>query len=489
MAKLILALLLIFLVAPVHTGQIKYVVSLMLENRSFDHYLGHLAKVNPEINGLHGNETCVIDPADPSKGSYKVSFDAPDVMAFDPSHGVEPVTIQVFGSMTPVSPAPMNGFVKDSPAPKKDIMRCLNMSMTASLSAIATEFALFDHWYASVPGPTQPNRMFYQTGTSYGATADLPVSMIEGYPQRTIFDDIYESDKTFNIYYGDVPASLELSRVRDYPLHILEYGDFLTAAKEGKLPNFSYIEPRYYTFFGANENDQHPPNSIIQGEFLIKQVYEAVRNSPQWNETLLLITYDEHGGLYDHVSTPLKDVPNPDGKIGKDGFTFERLGVRVPTVAVSPLIKKGTIVHEPAVNHYDHTSMIATVRKILDLKQPALTKREAWAATFEHLWEDNEPRTDCFTSVPLRENEEESYAKFEETERMPFVSSSLEQVAEGPKDLTPINGLQMEMAKIAWSLTGGDTDLTKLKTAHDGAVYVRSQMKRWFDSKTGEGPQ
>ena len=95
-------------------------------------------------------------------------------------------------------------------------------------------------------------------------------------------------------------------------------------------------------------NDQHPPHSVWEGERLFKNVYDALRNGPLWNETLFIITYDEHGGFYDHVSPPQDGVPNPDGFLGiKNGFNFTRLGVRIPTLAISPWIEKGTLVHEP----------------------------------------------------------------------------------------------------------------------------------------------
>ncbi len=95
-------------------------------------------------------------------------------------------------------------------------------------------------------------------------------------------------------------------------------------------------------------NDQHPPHSVKEGERIIKNVYESLRNGPQWNETLYIITYDEHGGFFDHVSPPQEGVPNPDGILGKGvGFNYTRLGVRIPTIAISPWIEKGTLVHEP----------------------------------------------------------------------------------------------------------------------------------------------
>lgn len=104
------------------------------------------------------------------------------------------------------------------------------------------------------------------------------------------------------------------------------------------------VEPRYFDIVGDGANDDHPSHDVGNGQKLVKQVYEALRGSPQWNQSLFIITYDEHGGFYDHVATPNNDVPNPDGihSPGPDLFQFDRLGVRVPTIMVSPWIKKGT---------------------------------------------------------------------------------------------------------------------------------------------------
>jgi len=131
-----------------------------------------------------------------------------------------------------------------------------------------------------------------------------------------------------------------------------------------------------------------------------------------------VITYDEHGGLYDHVPPPQTNVPNPghiyfinlffffclfifflDGKVAKNGFNFDRLGIRVPFVAISPWIEKGFLMHEPAESYFDHTSLAGTIRKMFNLTTPALTKREEWSATFENIFTRETPRTGYLTSL------------------------------------------------------------------------------------------
>jgi hypothetical protein len=150
---------------------------------------------------------------------------------------------------------------------------------------------------------------------------------------------------------------------------------------------------------------------VRAGEQLYKAVYEALRAGPGWNHTLFVLTYDEHGGFYDHVPPPMEGVPNPgDGfaSYPDDGFSFERLGVRIPTVLASPWIPKSVVESAPPPrqkpqpsSRYDLTSIMGTMRKLLGMSStPPLTKRDAWSATFEHLLSLSEPRTDCPMHLP-----------------------------------------------------------------------------------------
>lgn len=110
------------------------------------------------------------------------------------------------------------------------------------------------------------------------------------------------------------------------------------------MPNYTVIEQRYFELSHLPGNDDHPSHDIAEGQKFVKEVYEALRSSPQWDEILFVIVYDEHGGFYDHVPTPLEGVPNPDGIVGPApyNFNFHRLGVRVPAILVSPWIEPGT---------------------------------------------------------------------------------------------------------------------------------------------------
>ncbi|KAJ0439050.1 putative phosphoesterase, alkaline-phosphatase-like, core domain superfamily [Helianthus annuus] len=176
--------------------------------------------------------------------------------------------------------------------------------------------------------------------------------------------------------------------------------DFKRHCKEGKLPNYVVVEQRYFDLKILPANDDHPSHDVSEGQKFVKEVYEALRSSPQWNEILFVVIYDEHGGFYDHVPTPTVGVPSPDGIVGPEpyNFQFDRLGVRVPAILISPWIEPGTVLHEPSgpfpTSQYEHSSIPATVKKIFNLKE-FLTKRDEWAGTFEGVLTRTTPRTDC----------------------------------------------------------------------------------------------
>ena len=166
------------------------------------------------------------------------------------------------------------------------------------------------------------------------------------------------------------------------------FSDFAAAAKGGTLPAFTFLEPSW----SSTGNSQHPNYDVALGEQLIHDVYETLREGPGWPQTLLVITYDEHGGCYDHVPPPYGATP-PDVDAGEFGFDFTRFGVRVPTVLVSPLIAPGTVYRVPAGSTpLDHTSVLKTVEQRWGL--PALTARDAAAPGFGDVLTLATPRTD-----------------------------------------------------------------------------------------------
>jgi len=241
----------------------------------------------------------------------------------------------------------------------------------------------------------------------------------------------------------------------------------------GKLPNYVVIEQRYFDVEVSPANDDHPSHDVALGQRFVKEVYETLRASPQWNEMALLITYDEHGGFYDHVPTPVSGVPNPDGIIGPDPFyfRFDRLGVRVPTILVSPWVDKGTVIHEPEgptpYSQFEHSSIPATVKKLFNLESNFLTKRDAWAGTFEKYFRLRDtPRDDCPVTLPE-------------------VKTSLR--PRGPKEDMRLSEFQVELIQLASQLNGDYVlntypEIGKSMTVGEANWYAEDAVKRFLEA-------
>lgn len=409
---------------------IKTVVVLVLENRSFDHIIGWMKNsINPKIDGVDGTQCNPVSTKDPSSKTVCVTNDA-EYIDPDPGHSFEDVTQQVFGS----DPTPsMTGFLEQatsmSPNTSDAVMRGFGPESVPVFAGLVSEFAVFDRWFSAIPGPTQPNRLFVYSGTSHGAISHVKKQLVLGYPQKTIFDSLHENGIDFGIYFQSVPSTLFYRNLRKlkYVFKFHLFDKFKKHAQNGKLPSLTVLEPRFFDLKDMPANDDHPSHDVANGQRLVKEVYETLRASPQWNETLLIITYDEHGGFYDHVKTPYINVPSPDGNTGPPPsfFKFDRLGVRVPTIMVSPWINKATVISKaqgPTPNsEYEHSSIPATIKKIFNLKSNFLTHRDAWAGTFEHVFSQlTSPRTDCPEVLPdvapLRKteaNEERELSQFQ----------------------------------------------------------------------------
>lgn len=390
---------------------IKNIVVLVMENRSFDHMLGWMKKaINPLIDGVNGDECNPVSTESPRKDTICFSDDA-EFVDPDPGHSFEDVLQQVFGNGSIPS---MNGFVEQALSVSQNlsetVMKGFKPQSVPVYAALVKEFAVFDRWFSSIPGPTQPNRLFVYSATSQGSTSHVKRQLAIGYPQKTIFDSMHHNGLDFGIYYQNIPTTLFYRNLRKlkYISKFHQYDlRFKKDARNGKLPPLTVIEPRYFDLTGLPANDDHPSHDVANGQMLVKEIYETLRASPQWNETLLVITYDEHGGFFDHVKTPFVNIPSPDGNTGPAPyfFKFDRLGVRVPTIMVSPWIKKGIVVRSPkgpaANSEFEHSSIPATIKKMFNLSSNFLTHRDAWAGTFEDIvGELSSPRTDCPVTLP-----------------------------------------------------------------------------------------
>ena len=398
-------------------SSVEHVVVLMLENRSFDHMLGFLysdaGNVSPTgqpFAGLAGTESNPDGTGQPVQvfGIEPTTPNAYFMPGADPGEGYMATNNQLFSSENAPAdssvPPMMQGFVKDFSytigwqsresgwtilpgTVANDIMGCFKPETLPVLSALAKGYAVCDHWFSSVPTETMPNRAFACSATSQGHLDDKTRT----FTSPSIFGLLGKNGLSWGIFGYDAEP-LTKSTFTDIAAStggtIGKFADFQSAAAGGTLPAFSFLEPEW----SATGNSQHPAYDVAQGEQLMHDVYETLRGGPGWAQTLLVITYDEHGGCFDHVPPPAGAVP-PDNTAGEFGFDFTRFGVRVPTVLVSPLIAAGTVFRAPVSGTpLDHTSTLKTVQQRWGLS--ALTARDAAAPSFADVLTLATPRTD-----------------------------------------------------------------------------------------------
>jgi phospholipase C len=411
---------------------IKRFVVLMLENRSFDHLFGYLKNSNPKIAGLSGTESNQKDPNSPGSPQINVGRASTFVMTFDPAHEYYDVQVQLYGPMAgtapdlppianlPTDPAPMTGFIAsafpavDFSGDENLVMGCFQSDQLPVLSTLAAEFAVFNFWHSSLPGPTWPNRFFIHAATS-GALTDSPTTsqILDGFSFQngTIYDRLTAAGKKWCIYHDGLPQTAGITSLRGELINPLtknfqDMDDFYDDVASGGLPDYTFIEPSYDTGNNyVNGTSMHPLNDIRKGEGLVKQVYESLRKSNYWQETMFIITFDEHGGFYDHVPPPTAVPPGDQAKYANPNysFPFNRLGVRVPALVISPYTARGTVVgdvdnpRDPATI-FDHSSVLHTVEKFFGLQ--SLTNRDAAAQTLEVALNQPTPRTDAPTTIP-----------------------------------------------------------------------------------------
>jgi len=350
--------------ASVNDG-IKHVVVLMFENRSFDHMIGSLRRLFPDLDGIDpAHPGSNVDPRDPEHPYFQRPTST-TAFAKDPQHGLADVRHQLDSPL-----GPCGGFVDDFiiayNTPRdvtQEVMGYFDVGDLPAMHRLASAFTICDRWFSSVPASTWTNRLFAHSGTSLGRVAmpHPPFNLnLHRYNQTTVYDRLNERHVSWRIYYGDVPQSLILEHQR-LPQNAIHYRRFaggpftdsFEAAAAGpadRFPQFVFIEPNY---FGQQQNDQHPPSDVIHGDLLLARVYNAIRrNESLWQETLLVVLHDEHGGFYDHVY-PSAAIP-PDTHT--EEYTFDQFGVRVPALLVSPWFGRKVLKTE-----FDHTSVLRYV--------------------------------------------------------------------------------------------------------------------------------
>jgi phospholipase C len=406
-------------------ANVEHIVVVMLENRSFDHMLGYLSlpqagggKGRSDIDGLIG------PPRDSNPHSGKdwpihhldrTEYSGEDE---DPDHSARSVDEQLANGG--------KGFVENfarisqarahrerKPVPEPDlVMGFYNGDDLPVYDHLAEHYCVVDRWFSSVPGATWPNRLYAATGRAAGTRDDVapPLYSLPSFPRYL------DQSKVDWRWYSFDPATLRAIDP-DYRFsnhhrfafldkrkitigeraagELTEEGpSFLDDVAEGHLPPVSWIDPRFKDLrvLGPNSNDDHPPSDVLAGQDLILTIYHALSAKKEiWEKTLLVITYDEHGGFYDHVAPPAAV---------DDDHDFQRLGVRVPAIVVSPMVAAGKSSTELLGGdfHFDHTSILRTILMRFcrdgDGQIPAMTARVAAAQHLGHLLSADVARPD-----------------------------------------------------------------------------------------------
>lgn len=408
--------------------RIKHLVVVMMENRSFDNLLGFLytdlnntPPINipppspgerPTFEGL-GNASPESPFWNPSNREY-FTANAPPVKVFaskgtrgtnafstpnhDPHEEFDHIAFQIHGPQGWVGPK-MKGFLVDyittdpqHPENATQLMECYSPTQVSVISQLARNYAVSDRWFCSTPNQTLPNRAFVHAGTSMGRVNNQPESL---YDAETIFEVLEATGHTWRVYKDTFLMSLsrlQFPQLWDPLLqpHFRGMGEFEEDCREGTLPEYSFLEPSFL----IEPNDEHPPHDVSRGERFLLRVWKAVSSGRRWTDTVLVITFDEHGGCYDHVEPPPAVPPDAASNPGEAGFRFDRFGVRVPAVLISPYIEPGTVFRSLSGVPYDHTSILATIREWLQIPKEKMldSARVAEAPTFGNVLTRRTPR-------------------------------------------------------------------------------------------------
>jgi phospholipase C len=404
---------------------------LVLENRSFDHLLG--------FSGIASDHLL----SSPIPAGYPGAWQSPNfgarqgadyAVSPDPPHEFQNIMHQLTGKPPaawpgngcPYPPINLSGFVASYEANPPQgaalnpqaVMSCFQSGQLAVIQELAQTFGVADQWFSSLPGPTWPNRLFIHAGTSGGldhspgSTETVKLEFLSGFKFQSphlfeILDRAHPAPLKWRIYHGDcLPQVLSLSDL----IHITAPGEhfrpFDQFAKDVADPSFDcsyiFIEPNYGhdltsdpTKDSLDGNSMHPVSDVRDGETLIKNVYEALRQSPIWKESALILLWDEHGGFFDHCVPPATVPPDGDRTYANTNFAFTQLGVRVPALVISPYTPPGSVLSALC----DHSAFIKLLCKRFSLPEP--TARVRWTGDLSPLFSLDTPRdADAPMSLP-----------------------------------------------------------------------------------------
>jgi phospholipase C len=386
----------------------------MLENRSFDHIFGYLQIPNWPAQKLEnllkpgvGNQSNVTTIAGANVtftsqrgGDYTAAGEGP-------SHSLKATNMQLFGTGTPTAaqqaaPPKMSGFAESFKAgltnshnrgpnvpvqtEVQQVMNGFTSEQLPVLSTLAQHFVLCDHWFADVPGPTVPNRAFVHAATSKGYTYNA-----NWHPDftgvATLYDRLDDAGITWRIYSSDSDDITSLYRGNvGLPRNHAPFATFVNDVADNALATYSFICPaslgKQYTV-----NSMHAPRDVRPAEKLIADIYDALKgHEDTWKETLFVIMFDEHGGYYDHVQPPRDNVPKPDDALCVMDqpylveFDFNRLGLRVPVILVSPWFMQPDLFDRVDSTRYSHSTIPGSIIEAYgNGKIGFLTRRDAAA--------------------------------------------------------------------------------------------------------------
>ena len=350
--------------------RVENVVVVMMENRSFDHMLGYLAlRGGSEVDGLDPGFRNVV-----GRREYPVHhLERPSFHHYeDPKHGGGDVAKQVANGNAGFAANYLESRPDEYQAEVEKpggmiVMGYYDERELPTYDHLASHFCVCDRWFSSVPGATWPNRLYAMCGQSEGrrdnkkllGKLDFPVHFLPSFARH--LDDRDVGWRWYHARAGDVePPTLQLADARyffrpgghfalfDRREPGSDQASFLEDAADGNLQPVSWIDPDFGITKRAESNDDHPPADVRRGQALVRQVCNAVMEGPQWDRSLVLVVYDEHGGFFDHVPPPVADDDHPD---------MRRYGVRVPALVVSPFVPAGSVGRVT----FDHTSIIRTI--------------------------------------------------------------------------------------------------------------------------------
>jgi phospholipase C len=408
--------------------KVEHVVYYMIENRSLDHVCGWLYDQGAKIN--------VIGPQGPYKGvdpnfyneylgkkypitqyfGGKLSNDPPfklDLDEQDPYHDNSDVLRQMFyGNIQDYhdkKEPDMGGFAWNNGT--DEVMKGYSKEQLPVLNGLAENFAISDDWFCSMPGGTDVNRAFALTGSSLGQLNNFQngvqyaewwqyahrpsiwkILWSNGFKDFKIYNSVEWIDCrfTYNLFLkGQIPSIDDPFVIGDYAPQMNQFFDDL---KYGTLPKFSFLEPKWVA--SAGSTSYHPGNDLIPGERALKDIFDAIQNSEYRDKVLFVITFDEHGGLPDHVKPPYCQKPYANDSIL--GFDFDIMGVRIPTILTSSYIKKNSVFRSSTGTSFDSTSILSTLLQWAGIPKSrwGLGERTYHAPSFENVLQETAARKD-----------------------------------------------------------------------------------------------